>query len=654
MATLLPEGKQSFTTNGSLPLAGGKVYTYIPGTSTPKDTYTTSAASVANANPVILDSRGEATIFWSGAYDVILKTSADVTIWGPIRHETPEISGSAAAVLTDLASTSDAAKGDALVGVKRTATGAVATTLHNYIERSTPTLFDFMTSAEIADVQAGTLLVDVTAKVQAALDAYAGKEIFCPAGSYLITTRLEMLAFTTLTGASSGFGLLTKFYTPTDIETLHARSVAPGTGAPIYGLTVRNIRFENTTPVVAGAGMTKFQLWFEEATLARIEDCTFVNNLADSDYNVNNGGGIRLGGGSGGIFLNSIHKCGVQGKIQIDCTDSIISLCHVFAQNGDFGIKLNAGNNAVQGCYDLVGSRNHGAVWLNAVDSCRIEGNFFDIQGGGIYSNNGACNTFSGNTYIGTAKPAIELIDPLGFSIRGETFLNCGTDDLTSNGSSEIIIKGVSYAPIKNTISGCSFRKVNARTNTSYAIYELNGGADPSQNTFVGNVIEDGGTQYASPAIKRVATTGVQASKVVGNAGKSTETEVLSTFTPTWGASGTAPAIGNGLLQGIYSRQGNTVTASITLAPGSTTTYGTGTWTFSLPISNAANDSIGTLLAFDTSTGTYTTGVCNVLASASTAALLVASGATASWGATAPFTWATGDALRLTITYPIA
>lgn len=130
MAVLLPEGKQSFTTNGSLPLAGGKVYTYVPGTSTPKDTYTTESGSVANTNPVILDSRGEATIFWSGAYDVILKTSADVTIWGPIRHETPEISGSAAAVLADLANPSDAAKGDALVVVKRTESGAVATTQH--------------------------------------------------------------------------------------------------------------------------------------------------------------------------------------------------------------------------------------------------------------------------------------------------------------------------------------------------------------------------------------------------------------------------------------------------------------------------------------------------------------------------------------------
>jgi hypothetical protein len=163
-AVLLPEGKQSFQTNGSLPLVGGKVYTYEPGTSTPKDTYTTSAMSVANANPVILDSRGEATIFWSGAYDVILKTSADVTIWGPIRHETPEISGSAAAVLTDLASTSDAAKGDALVGVKSTLTGGVARTQHDKnSERYSPEDFGALgngSSDDAAAFNAGLAVVD--------------------------------------------------------------------------------------------------------------------------------------------------------------------------------------------------------------------------------------------------------------------------------------------------------------------------------------------------------------------------------------------------------------------------------------------------------------------------------------------------------------
>lgn len=81
MATLLPEGKQSFTNSAGVPLVGGKLYTYDAGTSTPRTTYQDSAGTTPNTNPVILDARGEATVFWSGSYKVILKDSADVTIW---------------------------------------------------------------------------------------------------------------------------------------------------------------------------------------------------------------------------------------------------------------------------------------------------------------------------------------------------------------------------------------------------------------------------------------------------------------------------------------------------------------------------------------------------------------------------------------------
>ncbi|AKA60329.1 hypothetical protein P26218_26 [Rhodoferax phage P26218] len=81
MATLLPEGKQSFNNSAGAPLVGGKVYTYDAGTNTPRTTYSDAAATVPNTNPVVLDARGEATIFWAGAYKVILKDAADVTIW---------------------------------------------------------------------------------------------------------------------------------------------------------------------------------------------------------------------------------------------------------------------------------------------------------------------------------------------------------------------------------------------------------------------------------------------------------------------------------------------------------------------------------------------------------------------------------------------
>lgn len=66
--------------NGA-PLTGGLLYTYIAGSSTAKATYTTRAMSTANANPVVLNSRGEAIIYGAGLYKLILKTSAGVTIW---------------------------------------------------------------------------------------------------------------------------------------------------------------------------------------------------------------------------------------------------------------------------------------------------------------------------------------------------------------------------------------------------------------------------------------------------------------------------------------------------------------------------------------------------------------------------------------------
>jgi len=54
--------------------AGYYVYTYEPGTSTPKDTYTDTSETVANTNPIILDARGEADIWWVNSYKVAVYT----------------------------------------------------------------------------------------------------------------------------------------------------------------------------------------------------------------------------------------------------------------------------------------------------------------------------------------------------------------------------------------------------------------------------------------------------------------------------------------------------------------------------------------------------------------------------------------------------
>jgi hypothetical protein len=74
---------------------------------------------VPNTNPVVLDARGEAAVFWSGAYKVVLKTATDATVWTVDGVQSTDAQGAgqfaADALRTDLASTA-AGKGAALVG----------------------------------------------------------------------------------------------------------------------------------------------------------------------------------------------------------------------------------------------------------------------------------------------------------------------------------------------------------------------------------------------------------------------------------------------------------------------------------------------------------------------------------------------------------
>jgi hypothetical protein len=68
------------------PLVGGLVYSYVPGTSTPKATYTDHTLGTPNTNPVVLDALGEATIFIDGNTDIVLQAADASAMWGPIRY----------------------------------------------------------------------------------------------------------------------------------------------------------------------------------------------------------------------------------------------------------------------------------------------------------------------------------------------------------------------------------------------------------------------------------------------------------------------------------------------------------------------------------------------------------------------------------------
>lgn len=75
---LTPNAKQQFFDNNGRPLAGGKLFTYAAGTSTKLAT-TVSAAGANNANPIILDYRGEANVWIppNVSYKFVLSPSTD-------------------------------------------------------------------------------------------------------------------------------------------------------------------------------------------------------------------------------------------------------------------------------------------------------------------------------------------------------------------------------------------------------------------------------------------------------------------------------------------------------------------------------------------------------------------------------------------------
>lgn len=77
--TLTPNAKQQFLDNNGQPLVGGKLFTYVAGTTTKLATYTSSTGLSANTNPIVLNYRGEGNVWLPPniAYKFVLAPATD-------------------------------------------------------------------------------------------------------------------------------------------------------------------------------------------------------------------------------------------------------------------------------------------------------------------------------------------------------------------------------------------------------------------------------------------------------------------------------------------------------------------------------------------------------------------------------------------------
>ncbi|MFD0074249.1 hypothetical protein ACFVIY_17630 [Streptomyces sp. NPDC127166] len=127
-------------------------------------------------------------------------------------------------------------------------------------------------------------------------------------------------------------------------------------------------------------------------------------------------------------------------------------------------------------------------------------------------------------------------------------------------------------------------------------------------------------------------------------------------YTPVWTAT-TNPSLGNGTLVGKYRKIGRLVNFQIDLTMGTTTTYGSGAWSLTLPFAAAASS--GSRIGVAQALGGSRFGGQIVISpsAAGTSPFFPASASVSnlsSVAAATPFTWASGNELRITGCYESA
>jgi hypothetical protein len=296
-ASPLPWCESQFLDPNGVPLAGGQIFTYAAGTSTPQATYTDATGAVPLPNPVLLDASGRASI-WLGplAYKIVAQDANSVTQWtvdnvadlalGLIAGTRPLLN----LVVTD----------NATIGETLTAATVAATTL----TAATASVSGTLTAATLAvtgnETESGTLTVatlDATTVNTSGTETVGTLDVTGNAtvagtltlGASLITALIAAgsLASVATVAVTGGSWLVATFGTASGART----RIAVGAGTAANGVTIP----------LPDSGFSLSDIAVEGAALAQVNGTVTHNpdnialsiasgvvSAASSDYSGNN------------------------------------------------------------------------------------------------------------------------------------------------------------------------------------------------------------------------------------------------------------------------------------------------------------------------------------------------------------------------------
>lgn len=304
-------------------------------------------------------------------------------------------------------------------------TGAVARTVQSKLAEAV-SVFDFMTQAQIADVQSGSAALDHTDAIQAAIDSGA-EHLFFPKGEYLVRRKTSVDGHTNYgleinrdDLAISGVRGATKFkrYNP-DISTyalayclFHIGSVEISDNSVSSNISIQNVDFygNDTRHNVSGSSLGDFRYAFhvKSATNLLIQNCTFWEIDSSAIYfaaprqysyvtstSLNTNTYSENAEISGCTFWGEPHT--VTGR----------ALLHAIVTAGVNGIRIT--NNEFSWCDDAVGGS--GTYDIDAVDAPRKVATFVVPSGddAGTYLRCGREQLISNNIVKNSSEHAFYM-----------------------------------------------------------------------------------------------------------------------------------------------------------------------------------------------------------------------------------------------------
>ena len=279
--SIAPLVRQQFS-QGGVPVAGGKLFTYAAGTTTKLATYTDSTGGTPNTNPIILDSQGSCDLWLTTGtkYKLVVSPATDTDPpTNPIWTRDNIVAGADSSISLP--------GGASLVGFQQAGAGAVTTRTAQDKLREIVSVKDFGAKGD------GT--TDDTAAIQAAItyaNSIGGAIVWLPPGTYKTTSTLAMAKYVTLQGPGKHAGVVSyngtadavKMSSPINSSTavytaMRDMGVTMTNGAATGGCydDVGGTFVEVTNCALYGG---KFGVIFDQTELATIRLCDIESQVA--------------------------------------------------------------------------------------------------------------------------------------------------------------------------------------------------------------------------------------------------------------------------------------------------------------------------------------------------------------------------------------